>query len=389
MLQHRHPEPALLALASGHIFSGVSVGASGTTVGEVVFNTAMSGYQEVLSDPSYAQQIVTMTCPQIGNVGVTKLDRQSSRVWSSGLIIRELTIATSNWRSETPLSEYLKLHGVVAIAECDTRALVHVLRDHGAQSGCIMTGVAASEADALRKARAFPGLTGLDLAQHVTTEQPYECAAKRVKSTPHQNHQQNLGCHIAVYDFGVKYEILEELALRGCRVTVLPAKTTIEQLLELSPDGVLFSNGPGDPAACHYAINTARALMAAQLPMLGICLGFQIIALAAGASSYKMKFGHHGANHPVHCLSSKRVAITSQNHNFAIDQDSLPVDFEATHRSLFDGSLQGIKHRHLPILGMQGHPEAAPGPQDMNSIFDDFYAMVVNHKVTSCQKEKI
>ncbi len=381
--------PAILALANGQFFHGVSIGVSGQTIGEVVFNTSMSGYQEIVTDPSYAQQLVTLTCPHIGNVGVNAMDEESSHLWAAGLIIRDLSLMVSNWRSQSSLSQYLKKHQRVAIAEVDTRELVHVLRHDGAQSGCIMTDT-EDPAEALALAQSFPGLVGQDLAKTVTTASPYvftegsEWLNRVVKGSDPSSCD-----HVVVYDFGVKRQILRALVDQGCRVTVVPAMTTVEEVLSLSPQGVVFSNGPGDPAACTYAVEAAQALMAHSIPLLGICLGFQIIALACGATTYKMKFGHHGANHPVKALVSQRVSITSQNHGFAVDIASLSSDVMTTHFSLFDGSLQGIVHRTLPVLGFQGHPEASPGPHDIATIFDDFTNCMLKHKAAACQKGKI
>lgn len=381
--------PAILALANGQFFQGVSLGASGQAVGEVVFNTAMSGYQEIITDPSYARQLVTLTCPHIGNVGINMIDDESSKVWAAGLIIRDIALMTSNWRSQSSLAQYLKQHQRVAIAEIDTRHLVHVLRQEGAQSGCIMTGT-DDPTEALALARSLPGLSGQDLAQVVTTAATY---AYDENSDWENELSQGVDAasmnHVVVYDFGVKRQILRHLVDRGCRVSVVPATTAVEDVLALSPQGVLFSNGPGDPQACQYAVSAAQQLMAHGVPLLGICLGFQIIALACGASTFKMKFGHHGANHPVKALASQRVSITSQNHGFAVEMASLPSDLMATHVSLFDGSLQGISHRTLPVLGFQGHPEASPGPHDITSIFDDFINYMLKHKAAICQKEKI
>ena len=381
--------PAILALANGQFFQGVSLGASGKAVGEVVFNTAMSGYQEILTDPSYAQQLVTLTCPHIGNVGVNMTDEESSDIWAAGLIIRDAALKTSNWRSQASLPQYLKQHQRVAIAEIDTRHLVHVLRQEGAQSGCIMTDT-NDPTEALALAKSLPGLAGQDLAQVVTATAPYTYNENSDGGGELSQHKDITSSHhVVVYDFGVKRQILRHLVDRGCRVTVVPAKTAVEEVLSLSPQGVLFSNGPGDPQACDYAVTAAQRLMAHDVPLLGICLGFQVIALACGVTTYKMKFGHHGANHPVKALASQRVSITSQNHGFAVDRESLSADLMATHVSLFDGSLQGISHRTLPVMGFQGHPEASPGPHDIATIFDDFIHSMLKHKAAVCQKETI
>lgn len=357
-------EPAILALADGSVFFGVSVGAIGETIGEVVFNTAMTGYQEILTDPSYCEQIITLTCPHIGNVGVNLDDFESRRVFAAGLIIREMSSMTSNWRATQSLPEFLNAQNVVAIANIDTRRLTRLLRDKGAQNGCIMTGHVDAEI-ALKKARAFPGLEKKDLAQVVSTKTSY--------TLPHTHTHAH---HIVLYDFGVKKNILRLLADRGCRVTVVPAKTSVNDVLKLNPNGVVLSNGPGDPAACDYAIAATQELLAKRIPIFGICLGFQILALACGAKTKKMKFGHHGANHPVQELKSKRVFITSQNHGFCVDEQTLPNELEITHISLFDKTLQGFVHKTLPVIAFQGHPEAAPGPNDIVYLFDRFIEMM-------------
>tara|TARA_B100001093_G_C26859301_1_gene1029127 strand:+ start:5715 stop:6887 length:1173 start_codon:yes stop_codon:yes gene_type:complete len=381
--------PAVLALANGEFFQGISLGSAGKAIGEVVFNTAMSGYQEILTDPSYAQQLVTLTCPHIGNTGVNSIDEESANIWASGLIIRDAALMTSNWRSQGSLSQYLKQYQRVAIAEIDTRHLVHVLRREGAQSGCIITDT-DDPREALALAKSHTGLSGQDLARAVTVASSYSYSeSDDWQSVPSQSEEITSSHHVVVYDFGVKRQILRQLVNRGCRITVVPATTTVDEVLSLSPQGVLFSNGPGDPQACEYAVSAAQALMDQSIPLLGICLGFQIIALACGAKTYKMKFGHHGANHPVKTLASHRVCMTSQNHGFAVDIDSLPSEVIPTHISLFDGSLQGMAHRVLPVLGFQGHPEASPGPHDIATIFDDFTNCMKTHKVVLCQKEMI
>jgi carbamoyl-phosphate synthase small subunit len=356
--------PALLALADGTLFHGISVGHSGEAVGEVVFNTSMTGYQEILTDPSYAQQIVTLTYPHIGNVGVNDEDNESDRAFAAGLIIRELSPIVSNWRSTQSLPEFLKAQKIVAIANIDTRQLTHILRQKGAQSGCIVTGNIDPEM-ALKKARAFAGLVGKDLAIEVSTKEKYDFG---------RGH----GQHVVVYDFGVKRNILRLLAERGCKVTVVPAKTSAQDVLKLNPDGVVLSNGPGDPAACDYAITAAKILLEKKLPLFGICLGFQILGLACGAKTVKMKFGHHGANHPVQDVRSKKVFITSQNHGFCVDEKTLPIELTITHISLFDKTLQGFKHATLPMMAFQGHPEAGPGPNDLMCLFDEFMGMVAS-----------
>jgi carbamoyl-phosphate synthase small subunit len=365
--------PAVLALADGTIFRGQSIGAKGNTTGEVVFNTALTGYQEILTDPSYARQLVTLTCPHIGNTGTTPEDLESSQVYAAGLIIRDLAILASNWRASESLPEFLERGRVVAIADIDTRKLTRILREKGAQAGCIMTGEQVDQAAAVKAARKFPGLKGMDLAKVVTTKRRFqwnegslwpESARAPIRS------QQRL--HVVAYDFGIKRNILRLLADGGCRMTVVPAQTSAEDALALEPDGVFLSNGPGDPEPCEYAINAAKKFLATDLPVFGICLGHQILGLAAGARTVKMKFGHHGANHPVQDLESGRVFITSQNHGFAVDESSLPAEVRPTHRSLFDGSLQGIAFRERPVFTFQGHPEASPGPHDLKPLFERF-----------------
>ena len=365
--------PAVLALADGTIFRGQSIGAKGNSTGEVVFNTALTGYQEILTDPSYARQLVTLTCPHIGNTGTTPEDLESSQVYPAGLIIRELAILASSWRANESLPEFLERGRVVAIADIDTRKLTRILREKGAQSGCIMTGEQVDQAAAVKAARKFPGLKGMDLAKVVTTKRGFQwnegslwpdSARAPIRS------QQRL--HVVAYDFGIKRNILRLLADGGCRMTVVPAQTSAEDALALEPDGVFLSNGPGDPEPCEYAINATKKLLATDLPVFGICLGHQILGLAAGARTVKMKFGHHGANHPVQDLESGRVFITSQNHGFSVDESSLPAEVRPTHRSLFDGSLQGIAFRERPAFGFQGHPEASPGPHDLKPLFERF-----------------
>ena len=365
--------PAVLALADGTIFRGQSIGARGNTTGEVVFNTALTGYQEILTDPSYARQIVTLTCPHIGNTGTTPEDLESTQVYAAGLIIRDLSLLASNWRANESLPEFLERGRVVAIAGIDTRKLTRMVREKGAQAGCIMTGDKVDEAAAIKAARKFPGLKGMDLAKVVTTKRGFqwnegslwpESARAPIRS------QQRL--HVVAYDFGIKRNILRLLADSGCRMTVVPAQTSAEDTLALEPDGVFLSNGPGDPEPCTYAIEATKRFVATDLPVFGICLGHQILGLAAGARTVKMKFGHHGANHPVQDLESGRVFITSQNHGFAVDEATLPAGVRATHRSLFDGSLQGIAYNERPVFGFQGHPEASPGPHDLRPLFERF-----------------
>ena len=369
--------PALLALADGSVFRGVSIGIDGSTVGEVVFNTAMTGYQEILTDPSYREQIVTLTYPHVGNVGSNDEDAESEKVQLSGLILREVPRPASSWRSREGFSEYLARQKVVAIAGIDTRRLTRLLRDKGAQDGCIMAGAEASEREALRLARAFPGLKGMDLAKVVSARQPYvwDRGSWDLESNA-EVPRPNGGRHVVVYDYGIKRNILRMLADRDCRVTVVPAQTPAAEVLALKPDGVMLSNGPGDPEPCTYAIEAAREFMARKLPLFGICLGHQILGLAVGGRTSKMKFGHHGANHPVQDLESGRVLITSQNHGFQVDEASLPANVAVTHRSLFDGSNQGLRVLDAPAFSFQGHPEASPGPHDVSYLFDRFVEMM-------------
>jgi len=365
--------PAILALSDGTIFRGDGIGADGISVGEVVFNTAMTGYQEILTDPSYCRQIVTLTYPHIGNTGVNAEDAESSRMDVAGLVIRDLPLTVSNWRSEQSLPDYLKSHRVVAIAGLDTRKLTRILREKGAQSGCLVSGPAsADEAEALRRARGFAGLAGMDLAKVVSTTQPYEWLEGSWQLGKGFAAIGAPRFHVAAYDYGVKRNILRMLADRGCRVTVLPAQTPAKELLRLKPDGVFLSNGPGDPEPCDYAIEAIREIIATGLPVFGVCLGHQLMGLASGAKTIKMKFGHHGANHPVKDLDTGRVVITSQNHGFAVDPATLPDSLRTTHLSLFDGSLQGLARTDKPAFCFQGHPEASPGPQDVSYLFDRF-----------------
>ncbi len=366
-------QPAILALEDGTIFRGNSIGATGQAVGEVVFNTAMTGYQEIITDPSYCRQLVTFTHPHIGNTGVNQQDRESSHIMAAGLIIRDLSLQVSSWRAQESLSDYLKREHIVAIAGIDTRKLTRLLREKGAQSGCIHAGNAADEAEALQAARAFPGLKGMDLAKVVTTKKSYSWdsgtwqlgsnASTKVKST---------GLHVVAYDYGIKYNILRILADHGCRVTVVPAMQTAQETLALAPDGLFFSNGPGDPEPCDYAIKALQEFLNTGIPIFGICLGHQLLGLASGALTVKMKFGHHGANHPVIDLDTGRVMISSQNHGFAVDEKSLPANLRATHRSLFDGTLQGMERTDCEAFSFQGHPEASPGPHDVKPLFERF-----------------
>jgi carbamoyl-phosphate synthase small subunit len=372
-------QPAILVLADGTVFKGISIGAPGHTVGEVVFNTAMTGYQEILTDPSYTKQIVTLTYPHIGNVGVNAEDVESHAVFASGLIIRDLPLTVSNWRSEQTLSDYLVANDVVGIADIDTRKLTRILREKGAQSGCIMAGE-IDEAKALELARGFPGLAGMDLAKVVSVKEAYvfeegewELGKGYVKPESHT-------LNVVAFDYGVKRNILRMLTSRGCRVTVLPAQSTAEEALALKPDGIFLANGPGDPEPCDYAISAIRTLVETNIPTFGICLGHQLLGLASGAKTMKMKFGHHGANHPVQDLDDRRVFITSQNHGFAVDPASLPSNVRATHVSLFDGSLQGITRTDRPAFSFQGHPEASPGPHEMSYLFDRFIDLMKQHK---------
>jgi len=368
-------QPAVLVLADGTLFRGIGIGADTHTTGEVVFNTAITGYQEILTDPSYCRQIVTLTYPHVGSVGVNPEDIESSRVAAAGLVIRDLPVLASNFRSTQDLSTYLKTQGVAAIAGIDTRKLTRILREKGAQNGCLMAG-RVDETFALKEARAFPGLTGMDLAKEVSCTKSYEwnqtdwALGKGYGSRSAQTY------HVVAYDFGIKYNILRKLAGRGCRLTVLPAQTPAEQALALRPDGIFLSNGPGDPEPCDYAIAAIRKFLDAGIPTFGICLGHQLLGLASGAKTMKMKFGHHGANHPVQDLDSGRVMITSQNHGFAVDADTLKENIRVPHVSLFDGSLQGFERTDKPAFCFQGHPEASPGPHDVDYLFDRFVKMI-------------
>jgi carbamoyl-phosphate synthase small subunit len=363
----------VLALADGTIFRGQSIGAKGNTTGEVVFNTALTGYQEILTDPSYARQIVTLTCPHIGNTGATPEDLESTQVYAAGLIIRDLSLLASSWRANESLPEFLERGRIVAIAGIDTRKLTRLLREKGAQAGCIMTGDKADEVAAVIAARKFPGLKGMDLAKVVTTKRGFQWNEGNLwperARAPIRSPQR---LHVVAYDFGIKRNILRLLADSGCRMTVVPAQTSAQDALALAPDGIFLSNGPGDPEPCTYAIEATKKFLCTDLPVFGICLGHQILGLAAGARTVKMKFGHHGANHPVQDLESGRVFITCQNHGFAVDETTLPEGVKATHRSLFDGSLQGIAFSERPVFGFQGHPEASPGPHDLRSLFERF-----------------
>jgi len=364
--------PAILALADGNIFRGTSIGAEGETVGEVVFNTAITGYQEILTDPSYARQIVTLTYPHVGNTGCNAVDAESGSVHAAGLVIRDLPRCASNWRLQEPLDAYLRRQGVVAIADIDTRRLTRILRDGGAQSGCIAAGESISDAAALEVARAFPGLKGMDLARVVSTHEKYSFGegSYDLDRMAFQSPQRRF--RVVAYDFGIKRNIMRMLVDRGCEVIVVPAQTPAADALALKPDGVFLSNGPGDPEPCDYAIAATREFVRLRVPLFGICLGHQILGLATGAKTLKMKFGHHGANHPVIDLASGRVMISSQNHGFAVDETTLPHNVAVTHRSLFDGSNQGIRVLDAPAFSFQGHPEASPGPHDVDGLFNQF-----------------
>lgn len=375
-------ETAILVLEDGTVFEGESVGAPGLSVGEVVFNTAITGYQEVLTDPSYARQLVTLTYPHIGNTGCTDLDDEAGKVWASGLIVRNVPRRPSNWRSRIALPEWLRARGIVAISEIDTRKLTRLLRDRGAQNGALMAGAALDlRADvdrALEAARKFPGLKGMDLAKVVTTDATYPWTEGQLDLDRNAFVSATPKFRVVAYDFGVKRNILRMLAERHCDVTVVPAQTPVADVLAMRPDGVFLSNGPGDPAPCDYAIAAIRECIARKIPTFGICLGHQLLGLAAGAQTLKMKFGHHGANHPVIDIDSGRVMITSQNHGFAVDETTLPANVRVTHRSLFDGSNQGIALTDAPAFSFQGHPEASPGPHDVSPLFDRFVAMMEN-----------
>ncbi len=377
------PTPAILALADGSIFHGESIGADGQTVGEVVFNTAMTGYQEILTDPSYAKQIVTLTYPHVGNTGTTPEDAESWKVWAAGLVIRDLPLISSNWRDKQSLPDFLKANGTVAIAGIDTRRLTRILREKGAQDGCILAGDDATEEKALDLARSFPGLKGMDLAKEVSVKERYEWRST-VWNLKDDGHAEipaaELPYHVVAFDYGVKYNILRMLVARGCRVTVLPAQTPASEALALNPDGIFLANGPGDPEPCDYAIKAIQEVLETEVPVFGICLGHQLLALASGAQTVKMPNGHHGANHPVQDLDTGVVMITSQNHGFAVDEASLPGNLRATHKSLFDGSLQGIERTDKVAFSFQGHPEASPGPHDVAPLFDRFIAAMAKRR---------
>ncbi|MBC6904258.1 carbamoyl-phosphate synthase small subunit [Saccharophagus sp. K07] len=370
-------KPAILVLQDGSVFRGKAIGAEGLSVGEVVFNTAITGYQEILTDPSYAEQIVTLTYPHIGNTGTNAEDEEYSRIWAKGLVIRDLPLLASNFRNQTNLSDYLRKHNIIGIADIDTRRLTRLLRDKGAQNGCLMAGDEIDEAKALQAARDFAGLKGMDLAKVVSTREPY--AWNEGSWTLGEGFGQRPAGEsfkVVAYDYGVKSNILRMLVDRGCDLTVVPAQTPAAEVLALNPDGVFLSNGPGDPEPCDYAINAIKEIVDKGVPVFGICLGHQLLALASGAKTIKMKFGHHGANHPVQDLASGTVMITSQNHGFAVEESTLPANLKATHRSLFDGSLQGISRTDRPAFSFQGHPEASPGPHDAAPLFDHFIELM-------------
>ncbi len=376
-------ERAVLILEDGTLFSGRSVGSRGESVGEVVFNTAMTGYQEILTDPSYARQFVTLTCPHIGNVGVNADDDESRRVYAAGLVIRDLPLTLSNFRAEESLPVFLCRQGIVAISDIDTRKLTRLLRDRGAMNGCLQAGMIDPET-ALEKARAFPGLKGMDLAREVTTKTPYAWHEGVWRLEGRKGLAPATRCRVVAYDFGIKHNILRLLVEHGCEIQVVPAETTGAEVLALRPDGVFLSNGPGDPAPCGYAIQAIREILAASIPIFGICLGHQLLALAAGARTLKMKFGHHGANHPVMDLVSGQVLITSQNHGFAVDPKGLPDTVRVTHRSLFDGSIQGIELLNAAAFSFQGHPEASPGPHDIQALFERFVVQMTSPEQLAC-----
>jgi carbamoyl-phosphate synthase small subunit len=373
-------QPAILALEDGTVFEGDSVGAPGLAVGEVVFNTAMTGYQEILTDPSYARQLVTLTCPHVGNTGCNDADDESRQAWAAGLIVRDVPRRPSNWRSQVALPEWLRARGVVAISGIDTRKLTRLLRDRGAQNGALVAGDAIDVDAAIEAARKFPGLKGMDLAKEVCVGESYRWSEGRLDLDRNAFDAGGGRFHVVAYDFGVKTNILRMLAERGCDLTVVPARTPAAEVFALQPDGVFLSNGPGDPAPCDYAIAATREFVARKLPLYGICLGHQILGLALGAKTVKMKFGHHGANHPVIDTDSGRVLITSQNHGFAVDEATLPANARVTHRSLFDGSNQGIALTDAPAFSFQGHPEASPGPHDVAYLFDRFIASMLESR---------
>lgn len=376
-------QPALLVLEDGTIFRGSAIGAEGISVGEVVFNTSMTGYQEILTDPSYAEQIITLTYPHIGNYGTNSEDEENDKIWAKGLVIRDLPLVASNFRSEQDLSSYLKSNNVVAIADIDTRKLTRILRDKGAQRGCIITAAemtAEIEQQAVAAAKEFPGLKGMDLAKVVSCKEMTTWNMGSWELGKGFSELEDPKFHVVAYDFGVKRNILRMLVDRGCKLTIVPAQTPAKDVLALNPDGIFLSNGPGDPEPCDYAIEAIKSFLETDIPIFGICLGHQLLALASGAQTAKMKFGHHGGNHPVQDLANKRVMITAQNHGFAVEEDSLPANLEATHKSLFDGTLQGIRRTDKPAFSFQGHPEASPGPHDAAPLFDTFIELMNERK---------
>lgn len=376
------PTKAILVLADGSVFRGTAIGAEGLSVGEVVFNTAITGYQEILTDPSYAQQIITLTYPHIGNTGTNSEDEECERIWATGLVIRDLPLLASNFRNQESLSDYLKARNVIGIADIDTRRLTRILRDKGAQSGCLMAGDDVDEAKALAAANAFGGLKGLDLAKEVTVSEPYTWNESSWELGKGFRAGDKKAFKVVAYDYGVKRNILRLLVDRGCELIVVPAQTPAADVLALNPDGVFLSNGPGDPEPCTYAIEAIKAILETDIPVFGICLGHQLLALASGAKTIKMKFGHHGGNHPVQNLETKRVMITAQNHGFAVEETSLPANLTATHKSLFDGSLQGIHRTDKAAFSFQGHPEASPGPHEADSLFDHFIELMQARKAS-------
>lgn len=366
---------ALLVLEDGTVFRGTAIGAEGVSVGEVVFNTSMTGYQEILTDPSYAEQMVTLTYPHIGNTGTNDEDEESGKIWAKGLIIRDLPLLASNFRNQRSLSQYLKDNNILGIADIDTRKLTRILREKGAQNGCLMAGD-IDEAKALELARSFPGLSGMDLAKEVTVKESYSFNEGSWQLGEGHRAAPEGKFHVVAYDFGVKRNILRMLVDRGCRLTVVPAQTPAADVLALNPDGIFLSNGPGDPAPCDYAIAAIKTFLETDIPVFGICLGHQLLALASGAKTLKMKFGHHGGNHPVQNLDTTKVLITAQNHGFAVEESTLPANLRATHKSLFDGSLQGIHRTDKPAFSFQGHPEASPGPHEASELFDHFIELM-------------
>ncbi len=367
---------ALLVLEDGTVFRGTAIGAEGISVGEVVFNTSMTGYQEILTDPSYAEQIVTLTYPHIGNTGTNDEDEESDKIWAKGLIIRDLPLLASNFRNQASLSQYLSSRNILGIADIDTRKLTRILRDKGAQNGCLMAGDNLEENKALELARAFPGLSGMDLAKEVSVKKSYQWTEGSWNLGQGFAKPDNSAFHVVAYDFGVKRNILRMLADRGCRLTVVPAQTPAEEVLALNPDGIFLSNGPGDPAPCDYAIKAIETFLTTDIPVFGICLGHQLLALASGAKTVKMTVGHHGGNHPVKNLDTNKVLITAQNHGFAVEEATLPANLRATHKSLFDGTLQGIHRTDKPAFSFQGHPEASPGPHEASELFDHFIELM-------------